>query len=249
MEWFPTFEWFEEYRDSLASNRRFLDRSEGWGGGFDGDFVFQVNRVPTNRHTLSEFPDDLLLLESMPDWIWDDVPDDVERDVKEQAADSPVYEVFDIVEDETRERLPEELREVLEEAEELFDSDPTYDEVPDELSDRLREHLPVHLENLLGQLEEYVTDDHKVFAYMGFEDGRPVEIDMLGSADERDVGFVLKGPYGFWREFVDGDDDIVDTVLAGDLHPVGDMALLLEYTDAFLEMGETAQRVETRYIF
>ncbi|MDY6779510.1 MAG: hypothetical protein SV760_02970, partial [Halobacteria archaeon] len=64
---------------------------------------------------------------------------------------------------------------------------------------------------------------------------------------EREAGFVLVGPYENWEEFVGG-EDIIEVVMSGDLEPRGDMTKLLEYSDAMQEMGETAGRLETRYL-
>lgn len=248
-QWFPTFDWFEEYSENLNSNRRYRKSSKGWGEEFDGDFVFQIDRIPTDRHRIQEFPDDLLRLDMVPQHVWNDVPDPLERDLRSKAGDRPVYEVFDVMSEEMHEDMPDHIRNLLYQARELFDDNPTYDRVPDKISMPLREALPPELESLLRQLEEFVTDDHQAFAYMAFEDGRVVEIDMLDSPDERSHGFKLSGPYSFWREFIEGDDTIVETVLAGDLQPEGEMVFLLEYTDALVEMGETAKRIDARYIF
>lgn len=248
-QWFPTFDWFEEYSGRLNSNRRYRKHSKGWGEDFDGDFIFQVDRIPTDRHKITEFPDDLLRIDMVPQHVWNDVPDPIERKLRDEAGDRPVYEAFDLFTEQIHEDMPDHVRKLFYEAREVFDRNPTYDDVPDELSKPLREALPPELESLLRQLEDFVTDDHQAFAYMSFEDGRVVEIDMLDSHEDREHGFRISGPYRFWREFIEGDDDIVETVLAGDLQPKGEMPFLLEYTDALMEMGETAKRIDARYIF
>lgn len=249
MTWFPTLDWFKDYAGEINQNDGFQDKAEGWGEEFNGDFLFHVYDIPTDEHVLNELPDELLLLRRMPDEIWEDVPDDIEHQLLEQEGDKPVNEVFDHIDEELRAELPEWLRDVLEEAEDLFASYPTYDDVPDMLSDELRDVLPEHLRSLLHQLEEYVDDEGNVYAFLRLEDGRCTGVGVSDSPDEYDPGFVLRGKYDDWEEFVRNDDDIITTVMRGDLEPRGDMTLLLEYTDAFVEMGRTVSELETEYLF
>ncbi|MDY6779509.1 MAG: hypothetical protein SV760_02965, partial [Halobacteria archaeon] len=133
------------------------------------------------EHHLGDLPDELIELRKMPDDIWDDVPDPIEEQVVEQVGDEPVYRMFSLVDDNVREALPDYLRELLIEAEELFDENPTYAEIPDELSDEIRSILPEHLDSLLYQLEEFVDEEGNVHAFMAIEDGEVIEIDVLDS--------------------------------------------------------------------
>jgi len=249
MTWFPTLDWFKEYATAINSNDDFREAASGWGDGFNGNFLFHVKDVPIEEHTVNELPDELLLLRRMPDEVWEDVPDGIERQLLEQEGDKPVHEVFDHIGEETRAELPDWLRDVLEEAEELFASYPTYNDVPGMLSDDLREVLPEHLESLLRQLEEYVDDEGNVYAFLQMENGSCTGVGVSDTPDEYDAGYVLRGDYDAWEEFVRNDDDIIATVMRGDLQPRGDMTFLLENTDAFVEMGATVNDVETEYLF
>jgi putative sterol carrier protein len=249
MTWFPTLDWFKEYAGAINENENFADLASDWGDGFNGDFLFHVHNIPTDEHVLNELPEELLLLRRMPDEVWEDVPDDIEEQLLEQDGDRPVNEVFDHIGEDLRAELPDWLRDVLEEAEELFASYPTYDEVPDMLSDDLREVLPEHLESLLHQLEEFVDEEGNVYAFLRLENGKCTGVGVSDSPDEYDPGFVLRGEYDAWEEFVRNDDDIITSVMRGNLEPRGDMTFLLEYTDAFVEMGNTVDDVETEYLF
>jgi len=249
MTWFPTLDWFKEYAEAINANDTFRDEAAGWGDGFNGNFLFHVHDLPTDEHTINELPDELLLLRRMPDGVWEDVPDDIERRLLEQEGDEPVNDVFDRIDDELRAELPDRLRDALEEAEELFASYPTYEDVPEMLSDDLREVLPEHLESLLRQLEEFVDDEGNVYAFLQLEEGRCTGVGVADNPDKYDAGYVLRGEYDDWEEFVRNDDGIITTVMRGDLEPRGDMTFLLEHTDTFIEMGETVSEVETDYLF
>ena len=249
MTWFPTLDWFKEYARAINANDSFYEEAQGWGEGFNGSFLFHVHNVPTDEHVINELPDELLLLRRMPDEIWEDVPDDIERQLLQQEGEKPVNEVFDHIGEELRAELPDWLRDVLEEAEELFASYPTYEDVPEMLSDDLRDVLPEHLEDLLHQLEEYVDDEGNVYAFLQLEDGKCTGVGVSDSPDDYEAGYVLRGEYDAWEGFVRNDADIITTVMRGNLEPRGDMTLLLEHTDAFVEMGETVDDVETEYLF
>ncbi|MDY6780634.1 MAG: SCP2 sterol-binding domain-containing protein, partial [Halobacteria archaeon] len=81
-------------------------------------------------------------------------------------------------------------------------------------------------------------EDHEVFAYMEFYDGECTGVDVLDSLDERDAGFVVRGSYWDWDHFIRGDENIIKVALQGYLEPEGDMAKLMQYSDALNEMGE-----------
>jgi len=249
MAWFPTLQWFTEFGTEINKNEDFAEKAEGWGEDFDGNFLFHVHNLPTDEHTLSELPDDLILLHRMPDEIWEEVPDEIERQLKEQAGDKPVNEVFDYITDDIRRELPEWLHEVLIEAEELFEIDPCYDDVPEHLSDELRSILPTHLSTLLYQLEEFVDDEGNVYAFLSIEDGECKEVDVLDSPREREYGYKVIGHYDSWEAFIRSDKNIIEAVMRGKLEPRGDITILLEYSDALDELGETTEYVETEYIF
>lgn len=249
MAWFPTLQWFTEFGTEINKNDDFGEKAKGWGEEFNGNFLFHVHNLPTDEHTLSELPDELLLLRRMPEEIWEEVPDEIERQLLEQAGDKPVYDVFPYITDEIRRELPQWLHDVLTEAEELFEIDPCYDDVPENLSDELRSILPTHLSTLLYQLEEFTDDEGNVYAYLAIEDGKCKEVDVLDTPEERDYGYKVIGHYDSWESFIRNDKNIIEMVMRGELEPRGDITILLEYSDALNELGETVEYVETDYIF
>ncbi|MDY6779275.1 MAG: SCP2 sterol-binding domain-containing protein [Halobacteria archaeon] len=248
-------EWFEEYGRRLNRNDEFAELASDWGEDFDGDFVFHVRRVPIDSRNLSDLPDDLLEVRKMPEEVWEDIPDGIEEQIKSQTGNEPVYRMASLIDDDVRQRLPEYLRDLIDEVEELFDEErylpghnPTYADVPEFLSDEMRSILPDHLDRLLYQLEEFVDEDGNVYAYLSIEDGKVTEIDVFSDPEKRDAGFVVSGPYRAWEDLV-ARGDIVEMVMEGELEVRGDMARVLEYVDAMQIMGETAREVETRYLF
>jgi len=50
---FPSDEWIQEWRERLNDNDEYAEKGEGWGDGFNGDFVFHVradDRLPEDHH-------------------------------------------------------------------------------------------------------------------------------------------------------------------------------------------------------
>lgn len=251
MPWFPTVEWYEEYRETLNENNRFRTLIRDWGEEFDGSFLFEIRDVPVDEYRLDEIPDEMLGVDRMPDEIWDDLPDAIEREMKREGIDKPIYKSFSLLDESVRDALSEDMRALLEESEALFDANPTYVEAVDEMSDDLRDFLPPHLESLVHQLERFVTDDGDAFAYLDVEDGRVVEARALepDEVDGIDAGFHLRGDYEDWEQFMKSDETVIGVVMDEVLKPEGQMLTLMEYADALNEMGETRHDVETRYIF
>ncbi|WP_255195313.1 SCP2 sterol-binding domain-containing protein [Halorarius litoreus] len=50
---FPSEEWIQEYERRLNEDDAYQDASEGWGVGFNGDFIFHIgadDRLPEDRY-------------------------------------------------------------------------------------------------------------------------------------------------------------------------------------------------------
>jgi hypothetical protein len=251
MPWFPTVEWYEQYRRTLNDNPRFRRLIRDWGEGFDGSFLFEIRGVPVDGHTLDDVPDEMLGIDKMPEEIWEDLPEAIEKEIKREGIDKPVYKSFSLLDETVRGALSDEMRSLLEESEALFQADPTYAEAAEEMSDELREFLPPHLDSLVHQLESFVGEDGDAYAYMDVEGGEVVEARALepDEVDGVDAGFHLYGDYEDWEYFMKSDESVIGVVMDEVLKPEGQMLRLMEYADALNEMGETRHQVETRYIF
>lgn len=46
---FPSQAWFTEYVHRINTDEEYTELGEGWGIGFNGDFVFEVTEIPTDE--------------------------------------------------------------------------------------------------------------------------------------------------------------------------------------------------------
>lgn len=53
---FPSQAWFAEYEDEINDDEGYLIASEDWGVGFDGDFVFEMTRIPIDEMDFGTMP-------------------------------------------------------------------------------------------------------------------------------------------------------------------------------------------------
>ncbi|MFB6284012.1 MAG: hypothetical protein ABEK59_08800 [Halobacteria archaeon] len=250
MTWFPTVQWFEEYSAHINAEPRLRHLSRDWGVGWRGDFIFHIEDVPVDSYRIKDLPDELIRVDNIPDTAWEGVPEEVMDKTVREYSDEPIYLLLDVLDGSMRRKLPEDLREVLDEADKLFDINPTYEEVPEMVSERLREFLPEKLYELLAQLELFV-EDGDVYAYMDFQDGVCEEIDVKtkgGSWDKGEVGYVLRGDFKSWERFTHH-GDIIRVILEGGVEPEGDVSRLLQYSDSFSLLGDTVKEIDTKYLF
>lgn len=246
--WFPTEEWLKEYRRRLNENEEFARAAKGWGVDFNGDYIFEITDLPVDEYRVKDLPDELYELRKMPDSVWDGVPENVQNQMIDQMGDLPVYDLPDTLPDNIRQALPEDLQLLIDDLEKFFDENPTQKESPQKMTDRMRNSLSPDLEMLVSQLEHYVTDDNKVYSFVGLEDGRCTEAEVLTDPNSRQAGFVLRGPYENWVDLIEG-MDVVEAVMSGRLELDGDMQQILKYSEASQQMGDTAASIETDYIF
>ena len=121
--------------------------------------------------------------------------------------------------DEVMADLPEDIRAGV--------SDVTLAEAPTEFGGRLRTALPASVQDLLHQIESKVHDG-TIYAYVGLEAGDCTGTAVLETPGDREVGYVVHGPYETWRRIIDG-RPAVSAVLSGDLGVTGNRLRLLRY--------------------
>ena len=46
---FATKGWTEEYRKMINQNKEYKESAKGWGVGFNGDFIFQIEKIPVDK--------------------------------------------------------------------------------------------------------------------------------------------------------------------------------------------------------
>ena len=65
--------WLDEYRKMLNQSRDYKEAGKGWGVGWNGDFIFQIENIPVEK----------IAFESMPP--------DVSKELKEYIVNGTVY--------------------------------------------------------------------------------------------------------------------------------------------------------------
>jgi len=56
---FPSQEWFDAYETEINDDSEYREKSEGWGVGFNGDFVFEMTDMPVPNIDVDAMPPDL----------------------------------------------------------------------------------------------------------------------------------------------------------------------------------------------
>lgn len=56
---FPSKEWLEEYCKMLNQNKEYKEAGKGWGVGWNGDFIFQIENIPVDKISFEDLPADL----------------------------------------------------------------------------------------------------------------------------------------------------------------------------------------------
>jgi putative sterol carrier protein len=236
-EWFPSREWLETYRAALNDNDTYREASEEWGVESEGDFVFEITDVPVTETTVGDLPDDL------SEELRNNLESLSGEEIEELLADAPAalddrmaeYESESADEDTDRERLIGALL-----------TTPVGD-APQVTFPTLRDEFPADLDNLLGQLERYVHNG-TIYAYVDLYDGECRETEVLEDPSARNPGFDLVGPYSHWKDLLKG-KDVMESIFSEDLTLDGSTTTILPYADAAEELGDTAGRVDSRFLF
>lgn len=142
--------------------------------------------------------------------------------------------------DEALEGIPEQLQGQL--------ADIPLDTANELIDDTVREQMPEKSRDLLRQVDEDINNG-TIYAFIGLYDGGCEEVAVVGSPDERDVGFRLRGNYETWGGLVDGEVEPIPAVMSGDLEVEGDMQKILQYSDATELLGDIAAEMDTTHLF
>ncbi|MFB6164211.1 MAG: SCP2 sterol-binding domain-containing protein [Haloarculaceae archaeon] len=232
-EYWPTTAWLERYRVALDEDEELTETGAGWGVGWNGDFVFEITGLPIDEMTIRDMPEEVW--SSLEQGI-SQLPDETLETVVENAPED-VREGIEAREGTLQERAVAELLET------------TIAESPDKVWEGLRNIMPDVMNDLLDELEDNVTDDGTVYAFIGLKDGGCDEVDTLGSLDERDKGFVITGEYDQWVRLVTDEMDVVEAIMSGKMELDGDMQKMLQYSDAALTMTDVASQLDKRFLF
>ncbi|QSW99858.1 SCP2 sterol-binding domain-containing protein [Haloterrigena alkaliphila] len=232
-QYFPTEPWLQEYRDAINDDDDYAENCAGWGVDFDGRFVFQIEDVPLESHTVADLPQEIV--EATDDRLSALSEDEIET-VLETAPDE-IRESIESRDGSLEERVAEEIKST------------TMAEIPDRTWPELRAELPDLLDELIVQLEENVTDDGTVYSYLDLYDGECREVDTIIDLDNQEYGFRLIGDYEKWTKLVRGEGDVIDMLMSGEFEIDGDMQKILQYSDAAVDLAEISGDVDSRFIF
>ncbi len=230
--WFPSREWLAAYRDRLNENETYEEQSEGWGVDFDGGFVFEITDLPVAETTIGELPPEL---------------SDAFRERLESVSESRIEELIEAAPHELTERMSDVTTDSQRErfVTALFETE--IENAPTVTWPDLNTEMPDDLENLLDQLERYVHED-TVYASLDLHDGECRTAEVLETPPEGGTGFVLTAPYSKWTELIEG-ADVIEAVMSQDMNLDGDITSVIIYPEAAQEMGDTAGRMETTFLF
>jgi putative sterol carrier protein len=92
-------------------------------------------------------------------------------------------------------------------------------------------------------------DGEPIYFFVELEDGTCHEAVSVSDPEVVDYGFALEGPYSVWKRLIQGDLDVVEAVMDGDLDAHGSKMRVLQYHEATVEMGETASNVDTEFAY
>jgi putative sterol carrier protein len=229
-EWFPSREWLDAYQAALNDNETYQEASEGWGVDFDGDFVFEITDVPVSETTVGDLPDDL------PEGL---------RENFESLSDERCEELLAGAPSELEDRMAEQDGTDRERLIQALLSTPIGD-APSVTSPALRDEYPEDLDNLLSQLEQYVNNG-TIHAYVDLYDGECRETEVLKDPSARNPGFGLVGPYSHWKDLLKG-ADVMESIFSEDLTLDGSTTTILPFADAAQELGDTAGRIDDRFL-
>ena len=59
MVFYPSKEWLEEYCRMLNQSKEYKEAGKGWGVGWNGDFIFQIENIPIDKISVENLPANL----------------------------------------------------------------------------------------------------------------------------------------------------------------------------------------------
>jgi hypothetical protein len=232
-EYFPTTAWLETYAERLSASEKLDREMNGWGTDWNGDFVFEIRNLPIFENAVNDLPEELW--RNLGDAI-ESLPDSTLEAVLQTAPE----EIQDNIEARTGTLQDRAAAELLE---------TPIDESPEKVWPGLRNIMPDVLDSLVDELDEHVTDEGHVFAWLNMVDGDCRETATMQTLDEREHRVRLTGEYEDWKRLLTGDLGLLDAVMGGTLNVTADMKNTLQYMDAQLVMVDVAAETDKRFLF
>jgi putative sterol carrier protein len=109
--------------------------------------------------------------------------------------------------------------------------------------------MPDVLDALVDELDENVTDDGHVYAWLHIVDGDCLETATMMGPDEREHRVRIAGEWEQWVRLVSGEMDVIDGVMGGELEVTADMKNLLQHMEGAKTMVDVAAETDKRFLF
>ncbi|SDF17756.1 hypothetical protein [Halorientalis regularis] len=232
-EYFPTTAWLETYAERLCESEALDREMDGWGTDWNGDFVFEIRNLPIFENAVNDLPEEL----------WRNLGDAIR-----QLPDSTLEAVMQTAPEQIQENVEARTGTLQERASaELLET--PLNESPEKVWPGLRNIMPDVLDSLVDELDEHVTDEGHVFAWLNMVDGDCRETATMQSVDEREHRVRLTGEYEDWKRLLSGELGLLDAVMGGTLNVTADMKNTLQYMDAQLVMVDVAAETDKRFLF
>lgn len=232
-EYFPTEPWLNQYRDAINESEEVSETGEGWGVGWQGEMVFHIENLPLRELTVADLPEEVV---ELIDAAFDSFSD-AELEAIVSAAPEEIRENIEARGGDLREAAYDELVETT-----LIDG-------PDRMWPEMREAAPDLLVEMIEQLEENLAGETTIYSWLDLHDGDCREVAVLDSLDEREHGFVLSGDYEVWKGLVEGEKDVINLIMGGQMELDGDMQKILQYSDSAVALTEVAADTESKFLF
>lgn len=99
MTLYPTEQWLDVYKRRLNESESLDESGAGWGIDFNGDIYFVITDLPLDETTLGDLPDEAL--EGLPEQL------------QEQLADIPLDSANNLIDENIRQHMPDQSRDLL----------------------------------------------------------------------------------------------------------------------------------------
>jgi putative sterol carrier protein len=91
------------------------------------------------------------------------------------------------------------------------------------------------------------TRDDESYLFLGLYHGKSTGAAMLESEDEREAQFVIRAPFGAWRQVIEGRLDPIQGMMMRKLKLTGDMKMILRYVAAAKEIVSCCALIPTDF--
>ena len=89
--------------------------------------------------------------------------------------------------------------------------------------------------------------DTTAYMFLSLLHGKSPDAAMLASEDEREAPFVIRAPFGVWRQVVEGKLDPIQGMLTRKLKLQGDLLKVMRYPKAAIEIITCCAGIETEF--